>query len=59
MNVPFLSNEIKQDLIKEQTGDDRLSDLAVMNRSVDHEKHINTFTEQFDRRIQFHLIMSE
>jgi len=47
---------IKTDLTN-KTGDDRLSDLAVLfinkDRHVDREQLINTFAERLDRRIQF------
>ena len=47
---------IKTDL-RNKTGDDRLSDLAVLfinkDRHVDREQLINTFAERLDRRIQF------
>lgn len=54
----FSAMKLIKTYLRNKTGDDRLSDLAVMfihkDRPIDREKLINTFAERLDRRIQFH-----
>jgi len=53
----FSAMKLIKTYLRNKTGDDRLSDMAVLfahkDRPVDREKLINTFAERLDRRIQF------